>query len=167
MYSNISHFSAIQNVGVLQQIWLYEIFGVCYWCVKITQYGYMGHGLKLITFYVQKHIAFLAMCHKPPLVRDKPLDAPASVKLVYSILCSQNKLWVHKKCSSVTGRWASNPDYACLTCHGKARPTNDRLVTQVDIDGTMLDVDATFGYMGYIRCANGAVTVPLLPGVAW
>ena len=47
----------------------------------------MGHGLKLITFYVQKHIAFLAMCHKPPLVRDKPLDAPASVKLVYIPFC--------------------------------------------------------------------------------
>ena len=43
----------------------------------------MGHALKLITFYVQKHIVALGMCHKPPLVRDKPLGAPASVKLVY------------------------------------------------------------------------------------
>ena len=57
--------------------------GVSYWCVKISQYGYMGHGLKLITFYVQKLIAALAMCHNLLLVRDKPLGAPASVKLVY------------------------------------------------------------------------------------
>ena len=33
----------------------------------------MGGGLKLITFYVQKQIAALAMCHNPSLVRDKPL----------------------------------------------------------------------------------------------
>ena len=43
----------------------------------------MEHGLKLITFYVQKHVAALEMCHNEPLVRDKPLGAPAYVKLVY------------------------------------------------------------------------------------
>ena len=43
----------------------------------------MEHGLKLIAFYVQKHKAVLAMCHNPSLVRDKPLGAPASVKLVF------------------------------------------------------------------------------------
>ena len=42
----------------------------------------MGHGLKRIKFYVQKHIAALEMCHNQPLVCDKPLGAPASVKLV-------------------------------------------------------------------------------------
>ena len=44
----------------------------------------MGHGLKLIMFYVQKHIAALGMCHNPALVRDKPLGVPTSVKLVYT-----------------------------------------------------------------------------------
>ena len=49
----------------------------------------MGHGLKLITFYVQKHIAALGggggggRGHDPTLVRDMSLGAPASVKLVY------------------------------------------------------------------------------------
>ena len=57
--------------------------GVYYWCFKIPQCGYMGHGLKLITFYVQKHIAALGMCHNPALVRDPPLGATASVKLTY------------------------------------------------------------------------------------
>ena len=33
----------------------------------------MGHGLKLITFYVQKHIAALGMCHYQALVRDTSL----------------------------------------------------------------------------------------------
>ena len=42
----------------------------------------MGHGLKRITFYVQKHITALEMRHNQPLIRDKPLGAPASVKLV-------------------------------------------------------------------------------------
>ena len=31
----------------------------------------MEHGLKCITFYVQKHIAALAMCYNPSLVCDK------------------------------------------------------------------------------------------------
>ena len=57
--------------------------GVCHWGVKIPQCGYMGHGLKFITFHVKKFIAALAMCHNTTLVRDKPLGAPTYVKLVY------------------------------------------------------------------------------------
>ena len=78
--------AAIQNVGLFKQIWVDKIIGVCYWCVKIPQCGYMEHGLKHITFYVQKYIAPLAMCHNPAIVHDKPLGAPASVKLVYWML---------------------------------------------------------------------------------
>ena len=36
-------------------------------------------------FYVHKHIAHLVMCYNPSLVRDKPLGAPAYVKLVYCL----------------------------------------------------------------------------------
>ena len=61
----------MQNVGVLQQNWLYETLGICYWCVKIPQCGYMGDGLKPITFYVQKHTLALEKCHNPPLVREQ------------------------------------------------------------------------------------------------
>ena len=46
----------------------------------------MENGLKINAFYVQKLIAALAMCHNPAPVRDKPLGAPASVKLVYYII---------------------------------------------------------------------------------
>ena len=35
--------------------------------------------LKNIMFYVAKHIAALAVCYDPALVRDKPLGAHASV----------------------------------------------------------------------------------------
>ena len=36
--------------------------GVCCWCVKLPQCGYMEHGLKHITLYVEKHTTPLAMC---------------------------------------------------------------------------------------------------------
>ena len=57
--------------------------GVCYWCVKIPQCGYMEHGLKDIAFYVQKHISLCTVVITSLLVRDKPPGAPASVKRVY------------------------------------------------------------------------------------
>ena len=66
---------------LLQQIWLQNHW-VCYWCFKIPQCGYMEHGLKHVTLYVQNMLAALAMCSTPVIVRDKPLGAPASVKLV-------------------------------------------------------------------------------------
>ena len=39
-----------------------------------------------------------------------------------AILCSQCKLWVHKRCSGISGQLAANPDYICPRCHGVARP---------------------------------------------
>ena len=46
--------------------------GVCYWHVKLTQRGYMEHGLAYITFYVQKHMTLLGVCCGLPLVSDNP-----------------------------------------------------------------------------------------------
>ena len=43
----------------------------------------MGHGLKYITFYVQKHITPSPICHNLPLVRDKPQVARTFVRLFY------------------------------------------------------------------------------------
>ena len=56
----------------------------------------MEHGLEYITFYVKKHMAYLAVCSGPLPVRDQPLGAPAFVTricllkpaLIYS-LCYQ------------------------------------------------------------------------------
>ena len=94
MYSNIS------EILLLYKTWEYynkfdsaESLGVYYCCVKIPQCGYMEHGLKYIMFYIQKHIAPLAMCYNPPLVRDKPLGAPTLVKLSYFLVMSPSYGW--------------------------------------------------------------------------
>ena len=55
-----------------------------------------------------------------------------------SILCPQCKLWVHKKCSGITGRLTPDPDYICPRCRGEARPIDGRPVTQVDILNIMI-----------------------------
>ena len=96
MITNCRLYSNISQILLLYKTWGYynkfdatKSLGACYWscwCIKIPQREYIGHGLKLITFYVQKHIAALAMCHIPPLAHDKPLGAPASVKPVYWVM---------------------------------------------------------------------------------
>ena len=72
-----------------------------------------------------------------------------------SIECSQCKMWVHKKCSGIARPLVADPDYICPRCSGMARPIDGRPVTQVDVNGTMLDVDATFCYLGDMLCAGG------------
>ena len=58
-------------------------------------------------------------------------------------------------CLDVQCHWlGAHPNYLCPTCRGKARPISSRPMTQVDVDITMLDVDATFCYV-------------LLPDFAW
>ena len=42
----------------------------------------MEYGLEYITFYIKKHIAYLAVCSGPLPVRDQPLGAPAFVTLI-------------------------------------------------------------------------------------
>ena len=74
---------------------------------------------------------------------------------VNSIQCSECSLWVHKKCSGLKGRLTAKPDYVCPRCHDLARPIDGRPVTQVDVDGTMLDVEANFCYLGDMMCAGG------------
>ena len=70
------------------------MIGAYYWYVKIPQCGYVEHGLKDIAFYVQKHITHRTVYFNFPLVRDKPLGAPAFVRLVYcsDIKCDTNIL---------------------------------------------------------------------------
>ena len=81
LYSNISQILRLYKTwGYYNKFDSTKSLGVCYWCVKIPQYGYVGHGLRLITFYIQKHIAALAMCHNPPLFCDKSLGAPAHLR---------------------------------------------------------------------------------------
>ena len=42
----------------------------------------MDHGLKHVSFYLQKRVVAMGMCYNPALVRDNSLGAPASVQRV-------------------------------------------------------------------------------------
>ena len=81
--------------------------------------------------------------------------------------CSPCKLWVHKKCSGITGRLVAKPNYACPMCNGESRPsTADQwfkiIATAPSLMWRPLSVT-------WVTCCTplGAVAVPLLPGVVW
>ena len=57
-----------------------------------------------------------------------------------SLKYSQFKLWVHKRYSGIINRLVADTIYVCLSYDGKARPLNGRPVTEMNVDGTMLDV---------------------------
>ena len=48
-----------------------------------------------------------------------------------------------------------DPEFVCQRCRGVACPIDGRPVTHVDVDGTQLDVEATFCYLGDIFSAGG------------
>ena len=86
-----------------------------------------------------------------------------------SISCSQCKLWVHKKCSSIKGRLNVTPDYVCSRCLDQARPIDGRPITPVEVDGTLLDVEACFCYLGDMLSAGGgcALAIATRCSTAW
>ena len=57
----------------------------------------------------------------------------------------------------ITKRLLVDPNYmyVCRRCNGEARSIDDRTVTEMGIDGTMLDMGATFCYLGDMLCSNG------------
>lgn len=86
-----------------------------------------------------------------------------------SIECSQCRHWVHKKCSGIRGRISANPQYLCPRCLDQARPIDGRPVTEVDLDGTMLDVEPNFCYLGDMLCSGGGckLTITTRCCTAW
>ena len=72
-----------------------------------------------------------------------------------SIQCSRCKLWVHKWCSSLKGRLVQNTQYTCPRCLGNAHHIDGRPTTQVDINGSLLEVIPTFPYLGDTLNAGG------------
>jgi len=84
-----------------------------------------------------------------------------------AIKCSQCKLLVHKSCSSIQGRIVANPNYVCPRCRGQSRPNDGRPVTQVDVDGTLLDVEASFCYLGDILSAGGCCSLAIIVQVLY
>ena len=69
--------------------------------------------------------------------------------------------WVHKKCSGVRSL-AEDLDYVCPRCCDQARQVDNRLVTQVDVDGTQLDVESNFCYLGDMLCAGGGCKLTIV-----
>ena len=61
-----------------------------------------------------------------------------------SIQCSQ--------CSGITKQLVAASNHVCCRCKGEARPINSRTV---DVDGTMLHVEATFCYLCDILYSGG------------
>ncbi|RUS78708.1 hypothetical protein EGW08_013529 [Elysia chlorotica] len=76
-------------------------------------------------------------------------------KLLNNNLSAQN-------CSGIIGRLTDNPLYVCPRCNGRARPIDGRPFTQVDVDGAMLDVEASFCYLGDMLCAGGGCELAII-----
>ena len=88
-------------MAVLKQIWLLKSLGVCYWCGKIPQCGYMEHGLKDIAFYVQKHIT-LHSCHNFPAGLWQAARYTRILKWVYYGNISLGQHWLMTGCCLMT-----------------------------------------------------------------
>ena len=85
-----------------------------------------------------------------------------------SISCSQCKLWVHQKRSGIKGRLNVNPNYVCTRYLDQAPPIDGRPIAQV-VDGTLLDLEASFCYLGNMLCAGGgcAFAIATRCSTAW
>ena len=68
---------------------------------------------------------------------------------------SQCMLWVHKTFSGITKQLVEDPNFICHMCKGESWRIDGRTVTEVDVDGTMLDVETTFCYLGDMLCSDG------------
>ena len=57
----------------------------------------------------------------------------------------------------------------CPRCHDHARPIDGRPITQVEVDGTLLDVEASFCYLGDMLSAGGgcALAIATRCSTAW
>ena len=68
------------------------------------------------------------------------------------------------RCSNITGRLVADANYICPGDHGESRPIDGRPVTQVNVDGTKPEVEATCWYLGDRVCDNA---IAARCGVAW
>ena len=99
----------------------------------------------------------------PDLLRDSGVFLCAVCRSgvgVNSIEYSKYKHWEHKKCSGVRGRLAEDPDYVVPRCCDQARPIDNRPVTRVDVDGTLLKPN--FCYLGDMLCAGGGCKLAII-----
>ena len=86
-----------------------------------------------------------------------------------SIQCTRCSKWVHKKCSGLAGNLRADPTYVCPRCEGRARPLDGRPVKEVMVDGSKLEVVASFCYLGDMQDAGGGCDAAIATRccVAW
>ena len=84
-----------------------------------------------------------------------------------SIECLQCKLWVHKRCSGITGRLVNIRNYIWPRCKGNSRPIDGRPMTQVDVEGTKLDVEDTLCYLGDMLSSGGGCDSAIASRCVW
>ena len=72
-----------------------------------------------------------------------------------AIQCSLCTLWVHKKCSGISGKLKPDPNYQCKRCLGQARPLDGRPCSEVMVDNDSLEVVDSFCYLGDMLSAGG------------
>ena len=72
-----------------------------------------------------------------------------------AIFCTGCSLWVHKKCSGITGPLRDDPEYRCARCQGTARQIDGRPLTEVWLGGDKLDVVPEFCYLGDMISGGG------------
>ena len=70
-----------------------------------------------------------------------------------SILVSQCVLWVNKTYSGITKRMVEDPNYIYPRCTGESGPS--MADPWLDVDGTMVDVEATFCCLDDPLCSGG------------
>ena len=64
-------------------------------------------------------------------------------------------MWVHKTCSGITKLLVEDPNYISLGCKGETQSIKIWTVTEVDVNVTTFDVEATFCYLGDMLCLDG------------
>ena len=62
---------------------------------------------------------------------------------------------VHKKCIGITELLVTDSNYFCPGCNGESWPIDDQIVTEVDVDDTVHDVEDTFFYLQNMLCFKG------------
>ena len=78
-------------------------------------------------------------------------------------------LWVHKECSGITKQLVTDPYYICPRFNGKARPIDGKTLPEIDVVGTMLDMEATCSYRDDMLCSAGGCdnAIATRCSVAW
>ena len=86
-----------------------------------------------------------------------------------SICCSKCLLWVHKKCSRISGRLREDPDYVCPRCQGLSRPIDGRPATHIEVGSVQVEVVDEFCYLGDMLGAGGGCTNAIINRcrIAW